>query len=57
MESFCESVMGSWSVSSEASTGIHCSGAHDVKVINNNAGLSVCTANGNVSLSNKYTLH
>ncbi|XXG68614.1 hypothetical protein AAC387_Pa06g1662 [Persea americana] len=49
MESFCESVMGSWSVSSEASTGIHCSGAHDVKVINNNAGLSVCTANGNVN--------
>lgn len=57
MESFCDSVMGSWSVSSEASTGIHCSGAHDVNVINNNAGLSVSTANGNVSLSNEYVLH
>lgn len=53
IESFCESVMGSWSVSSEANTGIHCSGADDAKVINNQASRTVSTANGNVSLSNE----
>ncbi|XP_077253407.1 uncharacterized protein LOC143892571 isoform X2 [Tasmannia lanceolata] len=49
MDSFCESVMGSWSVSSEDNPGVCSASADGVKVVNDQAGLnSASTVNGNV---------
>ncbi|XP_058071718.1 uncharacterized protein LOC131220871 isoform X2 [Magnolia sinica] len=51
MESFCESVMGSWSLSSEFNAAIHSAGGDDgVKVVNDKDGpCSVSAANGDVN--------